>query len=91
VSRTPGFKELPELAANVYEIKNIALREVARVQNDKSLPTDDRQSTLAEVQGAVEEAILKVLGRKGFEAYLKQPGSAWLQHLTTRPAMAASE
>jgi hypothetical protein len=71
----------PALANSIHEIKGIAEGEVERLRSDSGLSIEERRQTLDEVRRAVEEAVVTVLGREGYEAYQKQPGSSWLRNL----------
>ncbi|MCI0539773.1 MAG: hypothetical protein L0Z50_31580 [Verrucomicrobiales bacterium] len=77
---------LPAGVANsIYQMKEIAETEVERLRGDVSLSTEEYRTSLDEVRLAVEEAVVKVLGQEGYEAYHKQPGSAWLKNLNREP------
>jgi hypothetical protein len=75
----------PSVASSIYEMKGIAEAEVARVRDDVSLSLEERRSTLDEVRLAVEEAVVKVLGKEAYQAYQKQLGSSWLRNLNRQP------
>lgn len=70
-----------EAAEGVYEMKQIAEAEVQRVRGDAGLPPEERRRILNDMRTAVEESVLKVLGKEGYDAYQKQPGSSWLRSL----------
>ena len=74
------------VAASIYEMKNIAEAEAEHVQADESLSPEARQNTLDEVRLAVEEAVLKVLGKDGYDVYQKQAGASWLRNLNREQA-----
>ena len=79
---------LPVTVANgLYEMKGIAEVEVER-RGDVGLSMEERRRTLDEVRLAVEEAVVKVLGKEAYEAYQKQPESSWLRNLNREPVAA---
>ncbi len=70
-----------EAAEGVYEMKQIAEAEVQRVRSEAGIPPEERRRILKDMRTAVEESVLKVLGKEGYDAYQKQPGSSWLRSL----------
>ncbi|MCX8090501.1 MAG: hypothetical protein N3I86_06120 [Verrucomicrobiae bacterium] len=75
-----------DAAVKVYEMKKVAEDQAQRVRRDETLTPEQRQAALQGIRNETEGAIRTVLGERGFDAYQRQPGAAWLRNLAPTPA-----
>ena len=63
-------------------MKKVAEDQAKKVQQDKSLTTEQRTATLQGIRTETENSIRSVFGDKGFQSYQNQPGAQWLNNIT---------
>ncbi len=84
--------QLPkETAVKVYDMKQAALDQAAKVNQDKSLTPQQRTETLRAIRTETERTVSASLGEKGFKSY-QQQGGWWMRNISPdapRPAPTA--
>jgi hypothetical protein len=82
IYRVAERQGLPKDAAvKVYEMKQIAEEQASKVRQDNALTPEQRQRALEGIRSETENSVRAVFGEKGFEAFRRQPGAAWLRNL----------
>ncbi|HSH94311.1 MAG TPA: hypothetical protein VK968_09205 [Roseimicrobium sp.] len=74
--------DLPkESADKVYAMKATAEQQAAKLRNDSSLTSEQRQAAMAAIQAETKKAITDTLGDRGLKSYLRS-GGYWINNLS---------
>jgi hypothetical protein len=82
LDRLANRQGLPSGSANkVYDMKQAAQDQVAKVRNDSTLTSEQRKAALKAIQVETEKAVGETLGEKGYKQYKDQSGW-WIRSLS---------
>ncbi len=92
LAQDPRYRDIYDFAQNnnlpadtarkIYEVRLAAETERQRLQNDPSLPPDQRQAALASLASQTKQALGTLLGPDALNAYVQSEGR-WLNRLET--------
>jgi hypothetical protein len=66
-------------AYRVFEIRNVAQEEAARLRRDKGLSPEQLQARLDEIRATTEREVGRLIGQPGLQAYIQE--GSWLKNL----------
>jgi hypothetical protein len=69
-----------EVAVKVFDLKPVAQEASARLRADETLPPEQRQVALRDVQVRTMDAISELIGKDAAEAYFRQ--GSWIRNLS---------